>query len=56
MTDKSPSRPKQGQDQTREARLKAALKANLARRKAQARSRKSAQAVDSDETENKNKD
>lgn len=42
MNDK-PSRPNAGQQQkanSREDRLKAALKANLARRKAQARARK----------------
>ncbi len=56
MTDKSSSRPKPGRGQTREDRLKAALKANLARRKAQARSRKSAQAADSGTPQNDDKD
>lgn len=37
MADKYPSKPKAVED--RQARLKAALKANLARRKAQARAR-----------------
>ena len=47
---RKPGQPK-AQAQDREARLKAALKANLARRKAQARAR-SVQAQDTDPQEN----
>ena len=39
MTGKSPATGKPDQQQTRDERLKAALKANLGRRKAQARAR-----------------
>ncbi|MCU9850149.1 hypothetical protein R5H32_19145 [Defluviimonas sp. D31] len=39
MDRKSPKSPPPKGEETREARLKAALKANLARRKAQARAR-----------------
>lgn len=39
MADKTPPRPGSKPGQTRDDRLKAALKANLARRKAQARAR-----------------
>ncbi|MBD3664585.1 hypothetical protein [Sulfitobacter aestuariivivens] len=42
MADRSASRPPEKKRQTRDERLKAALKANMARRKAQARARKSA--------------
>ncbi|SFU18589.1 hypothetical protein SAMN05216236_14315 [Sedimentitalea nanhaiensis] len=48
MTSKTPPRPTQAQGSSRDDRLKAALKANLARRKAQARSRKAAQTTDTD--------
>ncbi len=39
MTGNIPSRPNKAKEQGREERLKSALKANLARRKAQARAR-----------------
>ncbi|MEL7164718.1 MAG: hypothetical protein AAGL96_04525 [Pseudomonadota bacterium] len=46
---KGPQQPKAGAAQTREDRLKAALKANMGRRKAQARARAAAaQAGDKD--------
>lgn len=52
MADKTPSRPAPAKPNSREDRLKAALKANLARRKAQARAR----AADSDGKNQNNKD
>lgn len=56
MAGKSPPPAKTKPAQTRDQRLKAALKANLGRRKAQARVRNQAGSGDSDNKTGKNED
>lgn len=50
----SPAKPKSQAESLRDQRLKAALKANMARRKAQARGRADQQATDSSSDNNEN--
>lgn len=50
MEQKPPGKTAPGKGETREERLKAALKANMARRKAQARARAEKQAPSGDDT------